>query len=126
MSDESVSFELAIDAPDITRSELDELRSGLAEELRSHGADSVKRVPAEAAAEGAKGDPFTIGGLVMVVVPMLIPKLLDIVSKYVSRKKIQTVKIRTAQGNEVEISSSENMSEDEMRKAAEALAGTPG
>ena len=55
---------------------LDRLITPLLQDLRRSGAKSVDREEKENIESGAKGDPFTIGALVLVAVPAVLPQIL--------------------------------------------------
>jgi len=62
------------------------LARSLIDELRDF--EVAVSVPAEASsADGAKGDPLTIGTLVLAAAPAVLPKLLDFLKEWSSRAK---------------------------------------
>ncbi|MBX7237028.1 MAG: hypothetical protein K1X65_21780 [Caldilineales bacterium] len=72
--------------------ELDRLTAYVQRDLRELGASSVERTAGQAAPdeapEFAKGDPFTLGALALVVAPVLLPKILEFLQAIVLRQTI--------------------------------------
>lgn len=100
---------------------LDELTYNLKQDLRILGVDSISRPTEEEAPESAKGDPFTWGALALVVAPTLIPKLLEFLQAWVTKKE-NPIRIRRPDGLEFEFTPEKKLSTSELISLAEKLA----
>lgn len=81
----SVLIELEVEEAEAAADELDEVTRRLRAELLELGVESAESVPAGAPIAGTKGDPLTIGALVVAIVPGLLPKLLEFVTHWLDR-----------------------------------------
>jgi hypothetical protein len=99
-------------------------------DLRDLGAASVER-PAQAGAlsggapSGAKGDPLTIGALLLVALPALLPNLVAFLQAWSLRGENRRVKIKTPAGVEVEFSPEKRLSQKELLELVNELSKVP-
>ncbi len=109
-----VKLHLTVAEVDVDDEGLEKLTSSLLNDLRELGAESVERYRDTAPPEGAKGDPFTLGALVLVVVPVFLPKLIEFLQVWTLRGEGRTVRIKTPAGLEVEFSPEKKLSNAEL------------
>ncbi|MFX1355504.1 MAG: hypothetical protein ACFFGP_16240 [Promethearchaeota archaeon] len=121
MNSSEIQLDLTITEADADPERLDELTGRLLRDLRDLGAESVERAPGEAAPEGAKGDPFTIGALVLGVMPVVLPKLIEFMQTWALRGENRTVKIKTAAGLDIEFTPDKKLSPADLEKYVKAL-----
>ena len=62
--------------------------------------ESVSRAPG-VLEPGAKGDPITVGALAVVILPALLPKLLDFIQAWVTAKQGRTAKFKGTIGGQI-------------------------
>jgi hypothetical protein len=68
---------------------LDRFSTQLAEDIRQLDVISVQKLGTQKIPEGAKGDPFTIGALALVVSPALLPPLFAFLQSWlIERRKV--------------------------------------
>jgi len=117
-----IQLNLAVTEEDADPERLDELTGRLLRDLRELGAESVERASGGAVPEGAKGDPFTLGALALVVVPTFLPKLVEFLQAWSLRGESRKVKIKTPAGLEVEFTPEKKLSQAELLVLVEKLA----
>ena len=92
---QTLALNLEISAADASTEELDSLARGLLNELRDLDLESVELGRGEAAPEGTKAvDPVTIGSIAVVVLPGLLPKLVEFIQAWALRGQGRTVKFK--------------------------------
>lgn len=107
--------------------ELNQLTHILMRNLDEVGVESVTVMRDQETPAGAKGDPITIGALLVAVLPATLPKLMDFLQAWVLRHKDQTVKlhfsIKDSSGVErsVDLESPASLSAEELKKRVEAI-----
>jgi len=123
MISNEIQLDLTITEADADPERLDELTGRLLRDLRDLGAESVERSSGEAAPEGAKGDPFTLGALALVAVPAFLPKLVEFLQAWSLRGESQgrKIKIKTPAGLEVEFTPEKKLSQAELLALVEKL-----
>lgn len=92
--DDLIKLEIEVLAKDATEEELDKLTRNLLAELREIQVDSAHSLLGGTAPEGSKGDPTTIGALVVEALPAAIPAVVALVQAWVSRGQGRTVKFK--------------------------------
>ncbi|MBM3239488.1 hypothetical protein FJZ31_24610 [Candidatus Poribacteria bacterium] len=105
--------------------ELDRLTRQLRDEMRELEVEAVELVSEKTTPEGAMGDAVTLGALAVVVLPVVIPKLIDFLQAWLMRGENRTVKIKTQVGDrslEVEYSP-KTMSPSKLKKLVDMLTG---
>ncbi len=102
---------------------VDELTTRLMRDLRDLGAESVQRTAGGVAPQGAKGDPVTLGALVLIAAPTLLPRLVEFLQAWSLRAEERKIKIRTSTGVEVEFTPDKKLSEDELVSLVGKLSG---
>ena len=122
MTPNEIQLQLTIAEADADAEILDELTRRLMRDLRDLGAESVERPAGEPAPEGAKGDPFTLGALALVAMPVLLPKLVEFLQAWSLRGESRKIKIKTPAGLEVEFTPEKILSQDELLALVEKLA----
>jgi hypothetical protein len=121
MPSSEIDLVISVDEAGSDAEQLDTLTTYLQRDLRELGVDSIERSTAGAAPEGAKGDPFTLGALALVVAPVLLPQLLEFLQAFSLRGEQRVVKIKTPDGLEVEFTPEKRLSEAEVLALAKKL-----
>lgn len=121
-----MSLTLAVSEADADDERLDQLTGRMMRDLRDLGVESVEREAAGTAPEGAKGDPFTWGALALAIVPALLPKLVDFLQAWTSRRGARTIKLKTPGGVEVEITPGTRLNDEELAALVEKLGHAQG
>lgn len=119
-----IQLYLTVDEADADSERLAELTTRLQRDLHDLGAESVERPHKETPLQGAKGEPFTIGALVLVVVPVLLPKLVEFLQGWSLRGENRKVRIKTPAGLEIEFTPEKKFSEAELLALVEKLSET--
>lgn len=84
-------------------------------DLKEVGVDKIERVAGESIPEGVKVvDPFTIGALVIVVAPVVLPKLIEFLQAWVLGGENRRLKIRSSKGVEIEWTPEKHLSKEEI------------
>jgi hypothetical protein len=92
---QTLTFNLDVSAADASAEELDSLARGLLNELRDLDLESAELARGDAAPEGTKAiDPVTIGSIAVVVLPALLPKLVEFIQAWALRGEGRTVKFK--------------------------------
>lgn len=87
-------FEIQVSATDATDEEIDRITRQLLSELRDTDVESAELTKAGPAPAGSKGDPITIGAIAIVVLPAVLPKIIDSVQAWALRGQGRTVKFK--------------------------------
>jgi hypothetical protein len=74
---------------------------------------------------GAKGDPLTIGAIMLVALPALLPNLVAFLQAWSLRGENRRVKIKTPAGVEVEFSPEKRLSQVELLDLVNELSKVP-
>jgi hypothetical protein len=122
------NFALDIDlGDDAVTEELNRAIRLLRDEIGDLEVESVEIVKEGKIPEGAKGaDPALLGGLVLTLLPAVVPKLLDFLRAWIFRGDNRKIKLKTRVGErsvEVEFSPS-TVSTEEVKRVIESLTET--
>lgn len=102
MSTEHFEFELEISAQDATQEDIDLMTRQLLMELRDMDIESASLSKSGQAPSGTKSvDPITIGSLAVVVLPNLLPKIIESIQAWASRGQGRTVKFKGKVGGQM-------------------------
>jgi hypothetical protein len=93
-SSESMQLNLEISASDATEEDVDRMTRQLLTELRETDVESAELAKRGAAPKGSKGDPVTMGSIALVVLPAMLPKVLDFVQAWALRGQGRSVKFK--------------------------------
>ena len=107
-------FQIEVSATDATDEELDRITRQLLSELRDTNVESAELAKGGLAPQGSKGDPVTIGAIAIVVLPTVLPKIIDLVQAWALRGHGRTVKFK---GRGIEFEGSP----EELKKLLEKL-----
>ncbi|CAG0958012.1 hypothetical protein ANRL3_00682 [Anaerolineae bacterium] len=122
---EPVHLNLFVDAGrDTGAEELDRLTRQLLSEMQAIDVESVDLVGQVSTPAGAKVvDPVTLGALAIVVLPAVLPKLIEFLQALVIRKEDSVVKIKLQRGDRsIEIERPvKSMSRSELKSEVEML-----
>jgi len=92
---------LEISAQDATAEDIDQMTRQFLSELRETDVDSVKLAPGGPAPVGSKSfDPVATGAIVMTVLPVVLPKVIDMAQAWVTRGSGRTVKFKGKVGRQ--------------------------
>jgi len=125
MPEDKIILYLSIADPLADPEHLDELSRLLMSELRDLGADSVEALQESDPQKGAKGDPFTIGALLVVALPALLPNLVSFLQAWSLRGENRRVRIKTPAGMELEFSPEKRLSQKELLDLVNELSKIP-
>jgi hypothetical protein len=87
-------FEVQISVPDATDEELDRLTRQLLVEIKEADVDSAQLGKSTIIPEGTKGDPITIGTIILSSLPAALPKVIELVQAWSLRGSNRTVKFK--------------------------------
>jgi hypothetical protein len=114
---------LEIRSANANASEIEQLKYSLASEIREvSGIVSVTDLWKESSFSGAKGDAVTIGALALAILPLVIPKLVELLQTWVNRGQGRSVKIKVQANQrsvEIEFSPKDISSSDIKRLVAD-------
>ena len=122
--EDTITLTLYVDGhDDIDDNILRQLTGHLRSELEDLNVESVIDVRDQELPPGAKGiDPFTVGALIVAVLPSFLPKVLEFVQAWTLRGEGQSVKIKAQSGDRsVEVEYPMRMAPDEAKKHIEMV-----
>lgn len=90
---EKMEFTLDIVSNDETEEELDALTRRVLQEVKATSVESAVLARKESPV-GSKGDPITLGSIAIVVLPAILPSIIEIIHARVLRGSNRTVKIK--------------------------------
>jgi len=94
-ANELVELNIEVSAKDATEEEIDEMaRNLLAELWQMAEVDSPHLTVGSSIPAGAKGDPITIGSIVLATLPTFLPKVVEAVQAWGTRGTGRTVKFK--------------------------------
>jgi hypothetical protein len=86
---------LEISAEDVAADDIDQMTRQFLSELREADVESVQLAPGGPAPVGTKSfDPVTTGAIVMTVLPVVLPKIIDMAQAWVARGSGRTIKFK--------------------------------
>jgi hypothetical protein len=85
---------IEVNSVDATNEELDRMTRQLLSELRALDIESAELAKGEIAPPGSKGDPITIGAIVLATLPSTLPSVIGLVQEWIMRGKGRTVKFK--------------------------------
>jgi hypothetical protein len=107
---------------DFDADELNQLAHSLMRSLEDVGVESVTVVRDQRISLGAKGDPFTLGALLVAVLPATLPKVMEFLQAWTGRNKDYTLRAKVQRGDQsAEIEYPANMPPDELKKHVDVL-----
>lgn len=129
MPEDKMVLYLSLSAGEADPERLEELTRLMIGELCELGVDSAES-RAEGLIEGepqtgAKGDPLTIGAILLVALPALLPNLVAFLQTWSLRGENRKVRIKTPAGVEVEFSPEKRLSQAELLALVETLGKIP-
>jgi hypothetical protein len=91
---EVTQLSMQISAVDATDEELDRMTRQLLSELSELDVESAELTKGEPAPEGSKGDPVTIGSIIISALPTALPAVVTLVQAWSTRGQGRTVKFK--------------------------------
>jgi len=91
---ELTQIDIEISAADATDEDIDRMTRQLLSELRELDIESAELAKGEAAPKGSKGDPITLGSIVISSLPTVLPAVVALVQAWSSRGQGRTVKFK--------------------------------
>jgi len=129
MPEDKLVLYLSLSAGEADPERLDELTRLMILELRELGADSAEGradgMEENEPLSGIKGDPLTIGAILLVALPALLPNLVAFLQSWSLRGENRKVRIKTPAGVEIEFSPEKRLSQAELLALVEALGKIP-
>lgn len=121
-----IRLDLFVGDTELEADRLDQATRHLMGDLRDLGAEAVEPMPGDALPEGAKAvESVLVGGLILSVLPEFLPKLVDLLQTWLQRADTRTVKIKTANGTEVEFAPKKRLTPDEVVELVKKLNAPP-
>lgn len=93
-TEDLIELNIQISAKDTAEEDVDLMTRRLLSELRELPIDSVELTEGEPALEGVKGDPISIGSIVIQVLPAVLPSLIAFIQAWSTRGSGRTVKFK--------------------------------
>lgn len=124
MIQDKITIQLTISEEEAEPERLDLLTIQLRQDLLDLGADSVSQPAAGPPEKGSKGDPFSIGALLLVSAPALLPNLISFIQAWALRGENRKIKIKTPEGLEIEFTPEKKMSEVDLLALVDKLTKT--
>lgn len=90
----AIKLNVQVTAEDATEDDIDLMTRQLLSELRDLDVESAQLTRGDPAPRGSKGDPFTIGSIVVEVLPVAVPGLVKFLQAWVERGRGRTVKFK--------------------------------
>lgn len=91
---EKAEFEVQISVADATDEELDRLTRQLLSEIKETDVETAELGKSGVIPDGTKGDPITIGTILLAAIPAAMPKVIDLVQAWSMRGSNRTVKFK--------------------------------
>ena len=91
---DQVEFDIEVSATDASEEDIDNMTRRLLAELRELDVESAELMRGESAPQGSKGDPLTIGSIALVVLPAVLPKVVDLIQGWSTRGQGRSVKFK--------------------------------
>jgi hypothetical protein len=101
MDSELSQINIEVSASDATEEDIDRMTRQLLAEVRELPVESAELTMGESAPEGSKGDPVTLGSLVVSSLPTVLPAVVALVQSWSSRGSGRTVKFKGKIGREM-------------------------
>ncbi len=115
---ELTQLHIEVSASDATEEDVDCMTRQLLSELRETDVESAELVKDGPAPKGSKGDPVTVGSIVISALPTVLPAVVTMVQAWAARGHGRTVKFKGKVGRQmVEFEGSP----EELRKLLETL-----
>lgn len=98
---ELTQLHLEVSAQDATEEDIDRMTRQLLSELRETAVESAELAKGGDAPKGSKGDPTTIGSIVISTLPAVLPAVVTLVQAWVARGQGRTVKFKGKVGGQM-------------------------
>ena len=118
-----VQLFLEVEMAEADADELDQLTRQLLREIEEIDVESARLASSTNLPKGAKGDPVTIGAILVTVLPAVMPKLVEIVGAWTQRSSGRTVKYK---GNFGDTSFEFEGSSADLQKLLKSISKTGG
>ena len=93
-AEDPIELKVQVLAEDAAKDDIDRMTRQLLSELRQLDVESVQLTKGDLAPRGSKGDPFTIGSIVVEVLPAAVPGLVKFLQAWVERGRGRTVRFK--------------------------------
>lgn len=94
ISPDLAQLNIEITASDATAEDIDWMTRQLLSELRELDVESAQLTKGGAAPAGAKGDPISIGSIVLELLPSVLPSVLGLIQAWATRGQGRSVKFK--------------------------------
>jgi hypothetical protein len=120
MGKPSITLRVSISELNANEERVHELSTLLISNIQDSNLDLiVEKQPTTLLLQGAKGDPFTVGALILVTIPTLLPQLLGFLQGWlVERRKVS---IEAPNGMKVEFTPAKKLTEEEILALAKKM-----
>ncbi len=117
-----VALQIENEQGEFDADELNQITLTLMRSLEDVGVESATLMREPGSLKGAKGDPITIGMLLVAVLPTVLPKVIEFLQTWVVRNNGHTIKAKVQQGDRsAEIEFSENIPLEKLQKHLEMI-----
>ncbi len=98
---ELTQLHIEVSASDATKEDIDGITRQLLSELREIDVESAELVKDRPAPKGSKGDPITIGSIVISTLPAVLPAVVALAQAWTARGQGRTVKFKGKVGKQM-------------------------
>jgi hypothetical protein len=98
---ELTQLQVEVSASDATEEDIDRMTRQLLSELRGTDVESAELAKGGDAPRGAKGDPATVGSIVISALPTVLPVVVALVQAWAARGQGRTVKFKGKVGRKM-------------------------
>ncbi len=100
---------------DATPDEVNSATTQLIRELQNSDAETVEKVQSDELAEGAKGDPITLGAVALALGAAAAPDIVKIIGSWLGRRQSNSVSLKIKLGDdEIEFTTAASASPEEL------------
>lgn len=119
MSHKKIEIKLTIQEQSSNVEQLDKTTASLIQQLQDMKLHSIERIKAEKIPQNAMGDGFTIGALLLVVMPVILPELIMFIQSWVSEQR--KIVLEVPNGTKLEFTPQKRYSEEDILDLANRL-----
>lgn len=108
---------------DATPEEVNDATTQLIRQLQNSDAETVEKVQSDELAEGAKGDPITLGAVALALGAAAAPEIAKIIGSWLGRRQSNSVSLKIKLGDdEIEFTTAASASPDELEALTDRFA----
>ena len=119
MSHKKIEIKLTIQEQSSNVEQVEQTTASLIRQLQDMKLHSIERIKAEQTPKNAMGDGFTIGALILVAVPAILPELIMFIQSWVSEQR--KIVLEVPNGTKLEFTPQKRYSEEDILDLADRL-----